>query len=252
MAVERGGAAVRHRVAAAAHPELAEQRRHGEDRRHRAAAVGVALEAPAGADQRRRGVGVGVGEAGEVGGGDPGLGRRGVEAPRGGGGEQRLQAVGVGGEEGVVEPPLLVPAVDQRQRHRQVGAGAHRQVEVDLGGREVALRVDHRDERAVVPRLLEERHQVDLRRLRVGAPDHDGRAPPGSPRARRPASCRTCRAPPPRSARRRSSSPAARRRGGRSRGRRRGPRRAGRSSRRSGRGGSPRRPSARPPRASAA
>ena len=118
-------ARVAHRVAAAAHAELAADRRQREHRGRRAAAVAVALEAPAAADQRRRRLDVELGEAARA---SPasmpasaaarsivhGAARR----------AQALGAVRVLGEERLVGVAFLEQHAVERQRERQIGARA--------------------------------------------------------------------------------------------------------------------------------
>ena len=73
---------VAHRVAAAAHAELAADRRQREHRHRGVAAVAIPLEAPAAANQRRRALGVQLRDLFEGGGVDAGDLRRALERPR--------------------------------------------------------------------------------------------------------------------------------------------------------------------------
>ena len=63
--------------------------------------------------------------------------------------------------------------VDHTECQRQIGAGEHRQVKVHEVCRELTNGVDHGDERTAALRFSQIRNEVDVRRLRVGAPDED-------------------------------------------------------------------------------
>ena len=63
--------------------------------------------------------------------------------------------------------------VDDRERDREVGAGAHRQVQVREPRQLRLPRIDHHERGALRPCLLDERHEVDAGGRRVGAPDDD-------------------------------------------------------------------------------
>ena len=173
LAAEAPGAAVAQRVAAAAHAELAGHRRQRQHRGHRRAAVAVALEPPAAADHRGRGVGVepregfdrGCRHAARLGGA--------LECPRCGPAPQLLPTRRVGGEEGLVGPPVLEQPTNGRKRERQVAARAHREVQVRLLGERRRPRVDDHEAGAAALRVLHDRHEVDAGCGRVGAPDDD-------------------------------------------------------------------------------
>ena len=124
----RGDAPLRrvgHREAAAAHAELAGDRRQREDRHRRAAAVAVALETPAAADQRRRACGVELGELLERGGSMPRPRRRALDRPRLGARAQLGDAGACAREERRGRRAVRRTGTVDRERDRQVGARPH-------------------------------------------------------------------------------------------------------------------------------
>ena len=147
-------ARVAHRVAAAANAELAADRRQREHRGRRVAAVAVALEAPAAADQRRASIARR----------DPPSSRRrsaGSPLPRRRARWSTARRVAQASAPCVCAPGTPgrrgLPRRDtrwMRQRHRQVGAGTDREVEIGLLGQRRGARIDHDERRAAALRFL--------------------------------------------------------------------------------------------------
>jgi hypothetical protein len=138
----------------------------------RRAAVAVALEPPAAADDRRRRRRVEVDERGQVG---PRRRRRPRRRGRASTARRAAQLVHAGGvlARNVSSARPTRTAADDRERHGEVGARPHGQVEVGLP-RELVARGSTTTSRAPRSlRLAGWRHEVDARRRGVGAPDDD-------------------------------------------------------------------------------
>ena len=165
---------VAHRVAAAAHAELAADGRQRQHRQRGAAAVAIALEPPAALDQRRAGAGVEPRDALDVGGAHAAHLGGALERPRQRALAQPLGAGGVRGEERPSAAPLS-------NRWRWRASATTRSVpgrERPGGGRPAAPPAWPRGSTTTsvaprVARLLEVRHQVDAGGRRVDAPQQD-------------------------------------------------------------------------------
>src|SRR5262249_31948316 len=142
--------AVGHRVATAAGAELAG---HGGGRgggRDGAGAVAGAVGSPPAAPHRRGGGGGGGRRAGRGGGrgareerrGEPGDLRGLVDRPGRGARGELVDAGGVGGEEAAIGVAAREQRRDRRERDRQVGTGAQREVEIGAAGQRRGARID--------------------------------------------------------------------------------------------------------------
>ena len=80
---------------------------------------------------------------------------------------------GVAIEEREVRVTALEQRVDDRERDRQIGARAQRDVKVGAAGERRRARIDDDELRAGLARALDHRHEVDAGRRRVHAPHDD-------------------------------------------------------------------------------
>ena len=67
------------------------------------------------------------------------------------------------------------------ERHRQIGAGTNRQMDVRVFGELRRPRIDHDQLGAAALRLADVRHQVNAGRGRIRAPDDDQARVRGNP-----------------------------------------------------------------------
>ena len=166
---------VAHRVAAAAHAELAADRRQRQHRHRRVAAVAVALEAPAAADQRRRARRrTAAATRSSAAASTPATSRRALERPRLGALAQPVGAGGVLAQERLVGVAVREQVAVDRERDGDVGARLDRQMHV--GARAPAASSADRSTtslRAALLRLAHVRHEVNAGRRRVDAPQDD-------------------------------------------------------------------------------
>ncbi len=167
------GQRVAHGEAAAAHAELAGDRRQREDRGRRAAAVAVALESPAAAHQRGTGAGVQIRELFQDRRVDPGGLRRPRDRPLGRSGAKAIGAARVLVEKRGVGESSLEQVVVDCQRKRQIRSWMRRNVQVGLPRQRRGARIDDHQLRARGAGVLEERNQVNAGRRRVDPPQDD-------------------------------------------------------------------------------
>ena len=62
---------------------------------------------------------------------------------------------------------------NHRERDRQIGSGFDRKMQIRLTGERRAPRIDHHEPRAIFLCRLDVRDDVNARRRRIAAPDHD-------------------------------------------------------------------------------
>ena len=160
-------------VAAAPNPELAGERHEGEDRRHRASPVAVALEAPADAHERGARRGIVLGEAEERVLGDAGYCGRAREGPRLRRRERRLAVRAVIADEALRHPSRPREVPDHRERHHHVRPRVDGQPLVHVGRAAGPPGVEEHDARAPPPGFLQVGDEVDVGVPRVGPPDED-------------------------------------------------------------------------------
>ena len=169
------GRRVAHRVAAAAHAELAADRRQGQHRHRGVPTVAIPFEPPAAANQRRRAFRVQTGDLLERRRFDAGHARGSLEGPRFGALAQPLGAAGVLAEKILVGEAVREEKPVHGQSDGDVGAGFDREVDVGRPGERGGSRVNDDKCRAARLRLPQVWNQVNTRRAGIDPPQDDQR-----------------------------------------------------------------------------
>ena len=164
---------VAHRVAAAAHAELAADGRQRQHRHRRIAAVAIAFESPAAADERRRAFGVQASNVFDGRGLDAGHVRRPRHRPGLGAFAQLVGADRVFAQKRFVGMAVHKEVAMNRERDGDVGSRLHGEMDVGRPRELRRPRVDHDELRAARSRVVDVRHEVNPGRRGIDAPEDD-------------------------------------------------------------------------------